>query len=79
MKAQTRTSTEAFGSQLSRARIQAGLSQAALGARLGLTNKTICLWEKGHQWPHVRVLADLFDALDVGELQRLLWIEMLRR
>ena len=79
MKAQTRTSTEAFGSQLRRSRIQAGLSQAALGARLGLTNKPICLGAKGHQWPHVRVLADLFDALDVGELQRLLWIEMLRR
>lgn len=79
MDVQTRTSTEAFGSQLRRARMQAGLSQAALGARLGLTNKTICLWEKGHQWPHVRVLADLFDALEIGELQRLLWIEMLRR
>jgi transcriptional regulator with XRE-family HTH domain len=76
----TRTKrTPSFGAAMRRARALAGLSQAALGDHLGYTAKTISLWESGHQCPASRVLADLFDCLQVSEWQRLSWVEMLRR
>ena len=71
--------TTTFGAAMRRARAQAGLSQAALAECLGFTAKTISVWESGHQCPSSRVLADLFDVLQVSEFQRLAWVEMLRR
>ena len=72
-------STATFGAAMRRARTLAGLSQAALAEHMGFTAKTISVWESGHQCPSSRVLADLFEALQVDQLQRLLWVEMLRR
>jgi ribosome-binding protein aMBF1 (putative translation factor) len=71
--------TTSFGSAMRRARAQAGLSQATLAEHMGFTAKTISVWESGHQCPSSRVLADLFECLQVDQLQRLLWVEMLRR
>ena len=70
--------TPAFGQALRSSRLKVGLSQAKLGELLGLTGKTICLWEQGAQVPNVRVLATLMDAMGLEQVQRLVWIELLR-
>lgn len=36
---------------LKAARVNAGLSQKAVADNLGISNKTICSWEKGHTFP----------------------------
>ena len=70
--------TPAFGQVLKSARLKAGLSQSKLGKQLGVTGKTVCLWEQGVQRPNVRVLASLMDAVALEQVQRLVWIELLR-
>ena len=77
METQT-TQTPAFGQVLKASRLKSGLSQAALGELLGVTGKTVCLWEKGSQVPNVRVLATLMAVVAVEQVQRLVWIELLR-
>lgn len=67
-----------FGAELRRQRGRRGMTQAQLAAKVGVTGKTISLWESGEQAPGVRVLGALMDTLSIGEIRRLLWIEMLR-
>lgn len=47
-------------------RQEKGLTQAALGKRLGVTNKTVSRWENGNYMPDVSLLPQLSRELDVG-------------
>ena len=69
--------TIAFGEELKRARDAIGLSQMQLGERVGVSGKTVCLWEQGKQQPGVRILDSLFNALKADHVQRLGWIKLL--
>ena len=70
--------TTLFGIELKRAREAVGLTQAKLGNMMGLSGKTICLWEQGKQTPPVRLLAALMDLVDLPDIRRLVWVELLR-
>jgi len=54
--------TEAAGALLRRARVGAGLSQAELAARAGVTQSVISAYESGHRQPALSTLAALIDA-----------------
>ena len=69
--------TIAFGEVLKRARDAIGLSQMQLGERVGVSGKTVCLWEQGKQQPGVRILDALFNAGAADHVQRLVWIKLL--
>jgi transcriptional regulator with XRE-family HTH domain len=45
-------------------REQRGLSQAALGAALGVTNKAVSEWERGKNYPQIGIQPRLATALD---------------
>lgn len=47
-------------------RRERGLTQQALGERLGVTNKTVSRWETGKYMPDVDKLIELGDALGVS-------------
>tara|TARA_R100000808_G_scaffold25028_1_gene60612 strand:+ start:1478 stop:1717 length:240 start_codon:yes stop_codon:yes gene_type:complete len=79
MTAEQTNPTSQFGDKLRRARAQAGMSQEQLGELLEVTGKTVCLWEQGKNPPHVRIMADLFEVLQVSDSQRHVWIDALRR
>jgi uncharacterized protein len=50
------------GTLLRRARVGAGLSQAELAARAGVTQSVISAYESGHRQPALPTLAALIDA-----------------
>jgi predicted nucleotidyltransferase/DNA-binding XRE family transcriptional regulator len=54
--------TEIAGSLLRQARTGAGLSQAELAARAGVTQSVISAYESGHRQPALPTLADLIEA-----------------
>jgi hypothetical protein len=54
--------TEIAGSLLRRARTSAGLSQAELAARAGVTQSVISAYESGHRQPALPTLAALIEA-----------------
>jgi uncharacterized protein len=54
--------TETAGALLRRARVRAGLSQAELAARAGVTQSVISAYESGHRQPALPTLAALIDA-----------------
>jgi hypothetical protein len=54
--------TETAGALLRRARAGAGLSQAELAARAGVTQSVISAYESGHRQPALPTLAALIDA-----------------
>jgi uncharacterized protein len=54
--------TETAGALLRRARVGAGLSQAELAARAGVTQSVISAYESGHRQPALPTLAALIDA-----------------
>jgi uncharacterized protein len=56
--------TETAGALLRRARVAAGLSQAELAARAGVTQSVISAYESGHRQPALRTLAALIEAAD---------------
>ncbi len=56
----------AFGNRLYRLRKKAGLSQAELGAKLGLSNKAVSKWESGKAKPGVDTVHRLADILGVS-------------
>lgn len=45
------------------ARLKKGLSQAALGERIGVTKSAVSAWENDREFPDVRRLAGLSRAL----------------
>jgi predicted nucleotidyltransferase/DNA-binding XRE family transcriptional regulator len=56
--------TESAGVLLRRARVAAGLSQAELAARAGVTQSVISAYESEHRQPALRTLAALIEAAD---------------
>jgi predicted nucleotidyltransferase/DNA-binding XRE family transcriptional regulator len=56
--------TETAGALLRRARTGAGLSQAQLAARAGVTQSVISAYESGHRQPALPTLAALIEAAD---------------
>jgi DNA-binding XRE family transcriptional regulator len=59
------------GERLKEARKNAGLTQAELGKKLGVTGATVSNWEKGNTEPKVGVLRDISNILDVPVIQLL--------
>ena len=53
---------ETAGALLRQARVAAGLSQAELAARAGVTQSVISAYESGHRQPAIPALAALVDA-----------------
>lgn len=47
-------------------RRQAGLTQEALGEKLGVTNKTVSRWENGNYMPDIEMLQLLGEEFHVG-------------
>ena len=47
-------------------RKERGLTQEALGRRLGVTNKTVSRWENGNYMPDIELLVPLGEALGVS-------------
>lgn len=48
---------------LAAARVNAGLTQKAVGDRLGVSNKTVCSWENGKSFPdapQIDMLCELY-------------------
>ena len=43
-----------------------GMTQAQLGARLYVTDKTVSKWERGAGFPDIRTLEPLAEALEVS-------------
>ena len=56
----------AFGNHLYELRKRAGLSQAALGEKLGVSNKAVSKWESGKAKPGVDLVHRLADVLSVS-------------
>lgn len=54
-----------FGENLRNTREKLGLSQRALGERLGVTQQTIAQYEKAVEQPKLKTVRRLADALDV--------------
>ena len=55
----------AFPDKLYDARMAAGLNQGELGAKVGVSRRTIFTYEKGISFPHRKVLQKLSEALGV--------------
>lgn len=47
-------------------RKEKGMTQEQLGAKLGVTNKTVSRWENGNYMPDVEMLSLLSNELDVS-------------
>ena len=56
-----------FGEYIYNLRKQKGLSQAELGALVGVSNKAVSKWETGHGFPDVSTISTLADVLGVSE------------
>lgn len=54
-----------MGSFLAQLRNERNLTQAELGERLGVTNKTISRWETGNYMPPVEMLEELSNMYDM--------------
>jgi len=55
-----------FGQRVAQAREQAGLTQAELAARMGVTQPVVAYWEREPVALRIEQLAALADALDVS-------------
>lgn len=53
-----------FGSKLSMARKEKGLSQEQLAVRLGVTPQAVSKWERGSSYPDLELLAGLCDIIE---------------
>lgn len=54
------------GKFIARLRKEQGLTQEALGRKLGVTNKTVSRWENGNYMPDIELLVPLGEALGVS-------------
>ena len=54
------------GKFISVLRKERGLTQEALGEKLGVTNKTVSRWENGNYMPDIELLVPLGEALGVS-------------
>lgn len=57
---------ESIGERIRAARKGAGLNQAALAARIGVTQPAVASWESGHHDPRRLMLARIAEALGVS-------------
>ena len=59
-----------IGSFLAELRKEQGLTQEALGEKLGVTNKTVSRWENGNYLPPVEMLKELSElyAVSINEI-----------
>ena len=55
-----------FGNRLYRLRKKAGLSQAQLGEKVGVSNKAVSKWENGLAKPGLEIVHRLADTLSVS-------------
>lgn len=55
-----------FGKNLSSLRRREGLTQEALGEKIGVTNKTVSRWENGNNLPDIEMLQVLGDIFHVS-------------
>ncbi len=55
-----------FGKNLSNLRRREGLTQEALGEKIGVTNKTVSRWENGNNLPDIEMLQVLSDTFHVS-------------
>lgn len=55
-----------IGKFIAECRKEKGLTQEALGERLGVTNKTVSRWENGHYMPDIEMLMLLSREFDVS-------------
>lgn len=51
---------------LSAARVNAGYSQKAAAKLLGISNKTLCSWEKGKTFPDQRMIEKICNLYGVS-------------
>lgn len=58
--------TKKIGAFIAICRKEKGMTQAELGERLGVTNKTVSRWENGHYMPDLSLLEPLSKALDLS-------------
>ena len=54
------------GKFIARLRKEQGLTQEALGRKLGVTNKTVSRWENGNYMPDIELLVPLGEILQVS-------------
>ena len=54
------------GKFIAQLRKEQGLTQEALGRKLGVTNKTVSRWENGNYMPDIELLVPLGEALGVS-------------
>ena len=54
------------GKFIAQLRKEQGLTQEALGEKLGVTNKTVSRWENGNYMPDIELLVPLGEALGVS-------------
>ena len=57
--------TEQIGDLIKKARTAAGLTQPQLAEKIGVTQSSISLWEKGHREPALHQLRAIATALGV--------------
>jgi transcriptional regulator with XRE-family HTH domain len=60
-----------FGQRLRELRQKRGLTQTALGTRIGVTHAAISLIEHGHRMPTLTQLIALMDAFDLEPMDRI--------
>lgn len=58
--------TKIIGRFISELRKEHGMTQEALGGKLGVTNKTISRWETGRYMPDISLLLPLCKELDIS-------------
>ena len=51
-----------FGKNLKNLRLSEGLSQRALGERVGVCNQTVSFWESGSREPDLDMLVEVFNV-----------------
>ena len=67
------------GEALKKARTDAGITQAELAKRLGVTPQTVSQYERGIKKPKVETLARFADAMSVEQLIRCLMSQPVHR
>ena len=62
-----------IGRIIKQQRIFLGLTRAELGKRAGLSSSVICRVERGERFPTARTLHKLAKALDISEVELLIY------
>ena len=63
--ARRRSVPDGIGSRIQQERIERGMEQAELAKQVGVSEKSVSLWERGinsPNWPHIKRLAELFEV-----------------